>query len=288
MKTPALISRYFRIATSGPTVDKREISADDLIDMAANYDADEYTASINIEHIRGISPWSAFGSLGTVAALKTKKDAKGRTQLLAQVIPTPYMIQLKDAGQKLFSSMEIQPDFAGSGKPYLVGLAVTDTPASLGVEAMQFSAKQKDGPAVDDRFRNNLFTSHLEIKGFKMKTKETSQTPVKTPAEIAAEGGAPTNELSFADKFKARFAKKETTDSENFGAIETAMLELADKFTSLETEHGALVKKFEASEAANKAQGEEITKLSAALDGMPEGGARPEATPAEGENQTDC
>src|SRR3546814_16550343 len=53
---------------------------------------------------------------------------------------------------KLFTSCEIHPDFAGEGKAYLVGLAVTDMPASLGTEPLKFAALS----------RPNLFTTAHE------------------------------------------------------------------------------------------------------------------------------
>ncbi|WP_186791292.1 GPO family capsid scaffolding protein, partial [Salmonella enterica] len=43
-------------------------------------------------------------------------------------------------------SMEIQPNFGNSGKCYLVGLAVTDDPASLGTEYLEFCRKAKHNP----------------------------------------------------------------------------------------------------------------------------------------------
>jgi hypothetical protein len=45
------------------------------------------------------------------------------------------------AGQKVYTSMEIRPNFANSGKCYLVGLAVTDDPASLGTEYLEFCSR---------------------------------------------------------------------------------------------------------------------------------------------------
>lgn len=48
---------------------------------------------------------------------------------------------LNDQGQKLFTSIEIWPNFAGSGKSYLTGLAVTDTPSSLGTQELYFSRR---------------------------------------------------------------------------------------------------------------------------------------------------
>jgi len=42
--------------------------------------------------------------------------------------------------KKLFTSREINPKFADTGKAYLLGLAATDDPASLGTEMLTFSA----------------------------------------------------------------------------------------------------------------------------------------------------
>lgn len=50
------------------------------------------------------------------------------------------------AGQKVYTSMEIRPNFANSGKCYLVGLAVTDDPASLGTEYLEFCSRATQNP----------------------------------------------------------------------------------------------------------------------------------------------
>ncbi|PNB14442.1 GPO family capsid scaffolding protein, partial [Pseudomonas sp. DP16D-E2] len=47
--------------------------------------------------------------------------------------------------QKLFTSIEIQPEFADTGKPYLRGLAITDDPASLGTQPLHFSRRAETG-----------------------------------------------------------------------------------------------------------------------------------------------
>ncbi|MFP3534503.1 GPO family capsid scaffolding protein, partial [Burkholderia sp. SIMBA_042] len=44
-----------------------------------------------------------------------------------------------------FTSVEIQPNFADTGKPYLRGMAVTDDPASLGTEALHFCRRAAAG-----------------------------------------------------------------------------------------------------------------------------------------------
>lgn len=48
------------------------------------------------------------------------------------------------AGQKVYTSMEIRPNFSNSGKCYLIGLAVTDDPASLGTEYRILQPRQPE------------------------------------------------------------------------------------------------------------------------------------------------
>lgn len=50
------------------------------------------------------------------------------------------------AGQKVYTSMEIRPNFSNTGKCYLIGLAVTDDPASLGTEYLEFCSRAVQNP----------------------------------------------------------------------------------------------------------------------------------------------
>lgn len=137
---PQLVTDWKSIATEGNTVDGRKISGEDLESMAAEYDPDEYTALIWYEHYR------FFGNFGKVVALKTETDKKDRTALFAQIQPNARLLELNKEEQKLFTSIEINPDFASTGKPGLFGLAITDTPASVGTSELRFSRRtHKDG-----------------------------------------------------------------------------------------------------------------------------------------------
>jgi hypothetical protein len=126
-------SRWFKVATAGPTVDRREIKEQWLIDMAETYDEFEYTASIFEDHIT----WA--GNYGRVTAVKKGKDEKGRVCLFVKVIPNKRLLKLNEADQKLFTSIQVAENFLGSGKAYLTHLAITDTPASVGTERLSFS-----------------------------------------------------------------------------------------------------------------------------------------------------
>ena len=133
----SLVSYWKRVATSGPTVDGREILPQELRDIAETYAPSKYTAVIWCEHER----WS--GSHGTVFAVRLVEEADdlepGQIALEAQLKPNQKLLWLNDQGEKLFSSIEIWPNFAGTGKAYLTGLAVTDQPASLGTQELYFS-----------------------------------------------------------------------------------------------------------------------------------------------------
>jgi len=135
----SLVSFWKRVATSGTTADGREILPQELRDIAETYNPAKYTAVIWCEHDR----W--FGSHGTVFAVRLVEDAEGlepgQVALEAQLKPNDKLLCLNDQGEKLFTSIEITPNFASSGKAYLSGLAVTDSPASLGTQELYFSRK---------------------------------------------------------------------------------------------------------------------------------------------------
>lgn len=152
------LSKPFRLATEGATCDGRTISRQDIVDMAATYAPATYTANTNLEHIRGYSPETPFCAYGDVVALSTEdvtlkiggKDVT-RLALMGQVNATDELIALNSKKQKLYPSIEINPNFAASGKAYLQGLAFTDSPASLGTEIMSFAAGQGDANPFNAR-----------------------------------------------------------------------------------------------------------------------------------------
>ncbi|KLV07980.1 capsid scaffolding protein [Photobacterium ganghwense] len=126
------------VATEGATVDGRTITANWINDMAALYSTDEYTALIWPEHFR--SSWAPFEgkNWGTVDEVKAAKF-KGKLRLFAKLTANDYLLEANKDGQKLFTSIEPNPDYKGEGRCYLMGLAVTDSPASTGTARLKFS-----------------------------------------------------------------------------------------------------------------------------------------------------
>ena len=198
----SLVSFWKRVATSGPTVDGRVILPQELRDIAETYSTAKYTASIWSEHER----WP--GSYGTVYAVRLVEESEGlepgQVALEAQLKPNDKLLALNDQGEKLFSSIEILPDFANTGKAYLVGLAVTDSPSSLGTQELYFSRKtgqpvhfaasvplgslREEEPQGDMAKLFSMFTGLFKRFGLEESTTEVSPqttTETKTPMDEA-------------------------------------------------------------------------------------------------------
>lgn len=158
----SLVSHWKRVAVSGPTADGREITVQELRDCADTYKPSRYTAVIWSEHER----WP--GSHGTVFSTRLLDEnddpelEPGQVALEAQLKPNDKLLSLNDQGEKLFSSVEITPNFANSGRFYLTGLAVTDSPASLGTQELYFSRGRRN------RYhKSSYFCSAVELGGLR-------------------------------------------------------------------------------------------------------------------------
>ncbi len=160
-------SKFFRVAVEGDTTDKREISRSDIEQMAASFNQQTYGARVWLEHMRGYLPDSPFRAYGDVVAVKAEEitdgDLKGKLALFAQIDPTADLVAMNKSRQKIYTSIELQPNFPATNGSYLVGLAVTDSPASLGTEMLAFSANAQVNPlAARKQSPENMFTAAAE------------------------------------------------------------------------------------------------------------------------------
>lgn len=209
-------SKFFRVAVEGATTDGRKIERTWLSEIASNYDPAKYGARIFMEHIRGFNPANGFRCFGDVVAVKTETvtiDGQKRLALFAQIEPTAEMVALTKAKQKIYSSIEVNPDFAGGGQAYLVGLGITDSPASLGTEVLAFAAEHPDANPFTGRKQasDNLFSAaepvELELEP------ETTDTPPAGP--------------SLLDRVSGMFKSKSTSDDARFSDVHQAVEQIA-------------------------------------------------------------
>lgn len=243
-------SKMFRIGVEGATTDGRTIERSWLEEMAASYSPNTYGARINVEHIKGLSPDSQFGAYGDVLALKTDEveiNGEKKLALFAQIQPNEALLALNKKGQKIYTSMEIQPKFANTGKAYLVGLAVTDSPASLGTEALEFSA-QHGTLTSRKQDKDNLFTA---AEPAELEFEEIDDTPSKVAglfkkvSELLGKGKQTEEQFGELAETLEAIAKHSADQAEALAAEQTARKGLETKLVKLETEFADLIKKLE-------------------------------------------
>lgn len=141
-------TKPYLLATAGSTVDGRNIDDKMLEEMASSYNPKTYGARLNIEHIRGISgdkPFRAYGDVLELSTSEVEVDFNGKKEkrlgLYGTFDVTDDAKALNDAGQKVYPSIEIEPNFGGKGFAYLMGCALTDSPASIATDRLQFNRR---------------------------------------------------------------------------------------------------------------------------------------------------
>jgi hypothetical protein len=218
-------------ATEGATVDGRTITKEWIQQMAASYSTDEYTALIWPEHFR--SSWAPFDgkNWGTVDEVKAANQG-GKLRLFVKLTANDYLLAANKDGQKLFMSIEPNIDYKGTGKAYLQGIAVTDSPASTGTTRLKFSVGEKEFDHEVSQLEELLSTDFI---------KEQNQQNTATEKGLFA---AISTAISDAIKnFKTPDPATVTTEEEpmtkeqfealmnKVGGVETKVLELETKFS---------------------------------------------------------
>ncbi|HEH9401937.1 TPA: GPO family capsid scaffolding protein [Aeromonas sobria] len=211
-------AKFKRVAVAGQTTDGRTIAPEWLTQAAKNYNHEKYGARVNLEHFRSIYPDSAFRAYGDVRSVYAEEveiDGEKKMALFAEIDPTEDLIKLTKARQKVYTSIELDLDFAGTGEAYLVGLAVTDSPASLGTEYLQFCA----GAGVNS-----------PLAARKQKQENLFSCAIETEIEFTEEGD---KGPSLLEKVKGMFTRRDQASGEQFTDVHQAVEAVATEVTSL-------------------------------------------------------
>ena len=271
-------SKWFRIAVAGDTTDGREIQSEWIKQMAENYDPNVYGARINVEHIRGVLPDSVFGAYGDVIALKTEKvtiNGEEKDALFAQIEPTESLIAINKKKQKVYTSIEVDENFAKTGSAYLIGLAVTDSPASLGTEMLQFAAGAQVNPLNDRKQRpENLFSAATEVS--------IEFEEVKTQRSYSA------GLLDTVKKLFTKQKKAEQKSAESFSEQEQAILEIATETSKQGEAVSDLEEKYSSLNTAHEQLQQDFNELKTKLDSEPDNEPRPKSANSKFTEEVDC
>lgn len=254
------ISPWYCIAVSGETRDGRVIKPEWLIDADQTYDADNAEALLWYDHSRWYDPG------GAVYRTKHEKASDGSVKLFAQLQPSAALMQQSAQTEVPFRfSVELRP--RSDGKMYLDGLAYTHSPASIGVDRMQFSQAKPDVQVTDfvevpklefserrPSFWNRLFSNSRQPPEL-----ANAPPPAPTITKIPTEEDTMTPE-QFA--VLQQVNQKLEAQAAEFKTIKDEITELKNKqieFSKLETK---LDEQFKKQDDANKEIGSTLDEFS--------------------------
>ncbi len=274
-------SKFFRVATEGATTDGREIQRSWIEQMAKNFNRAKYGARVWLEHMRGMLPESSFAALGDVLAVEARTVEDGKLALFAQIEALPALVAMNKAKQKIYTSIEVDPNFAKTGEAYLTGLAVTDSPASLGTEVLKFAAENPDASPYKGKKHSEgaLFTAAVETDLGLEGDAESIATMLISKFSDALKGLSGTASPKNTPETTETFAVKTL---EVLGAASAAIQQQGKELATTTAAHEKLQGEFTTLQTEFKALTEKLSKQ----DGG--GTQRPEATGTEGALKADC
>jgi hypothetical protein len=275
-------SKPFVIATEGQTTDGRNISREWLAQMAKNYKPEIFTAVVNLEHILSLlpdSPFSAYGKVKTLATRETEIFGQKRLQLTATVEAHDAAVKIQQEGKKCFASMEVVPNFTGRGEAYLTGLALTDTPASLGTEPMRFSA-------ISSGKKEDIYAFAGETELDFKDTHDDEDAQAGRSNESAPPSGS-----ALLEKVKELLGMK-SRDAQGFSdlahAIETLALSQKELLNRQSAQQSSSTRENAELQTKIKTLANDLTSLKTQLAATESGTKRPSANGGAGLTQTDC
>ena len=184
--------------------------------MADTFDPRVYGCRINLEHIKSLWPDGPFKRYGDVTEVKAEiisddSALNGKKALFARIAPLDELVSMVRAGQKVYTSMEIRPNFSNTGKCYLIGLAVTDDPASLGTEYLEFCSRAAQNPLAGKKDQpGDLFS-------------------VASLAELEFEYVPDSMLNSLTDKVKSIFSRKQVSDDARLADVHEAVTAVSEQ-----------------------------------------------------------
>ena len=217
-------------ATEGATVDGRIISKEWINQMAASYSVDEYTALIWPEHFRSSWGPSEGKNWGTVDEVKAAKQG-GKLRLFVKVTANDYLLNANKDGQKLFMSIEPNPDYKSEGRCYLQGLAVTDSPASSGTSRLKFSIGDNE---ADHEYSQLETLQHSDFITTNSEPTTPNSKQAKAQSLMAQLFSLFSSDQQPADQ-QEPLTEEEPMNKEQFDALMGKVEGLDTKVTDLET-----------------------------------------------------
>jgi hypothetical protein len=260
-----LLTSWLVIVTQGETVDGRDMTEQKLKDMAETYSRAYYEGVINFEH------WDSY--LGYIAEVKycEHPELEGKFCLMARLTPNSDFLYYTERGFGNYLSIEWVDDFQGTGKTYLVGLALLESyPGSIGTSKVnilsarifQGNIQNKDvriGPAEKVGILGLDKQKHLPLFERSGALSAGAQTSNPEPTPVTTEIDMTKEEL------KAEFDKRDQTLAASFKGILQAYDQEKKDQAAKEAEENEKDEEIQTLKTNAEAQDKKINKLSSAL-----------------------
>lgn len=238
------------VATEGDTVDKRVLERQWLIDAAETYNPELYGALIWPEHEKD------FGNFGEVLCAMWQEDESGLVKLYVQLRPNAFLLEANSRDQLIYFSVELTEDgnWRGTGRSYLEGLAVTDTPASVGTTRLRFKKRgnhkpgyyacrvSRNGIKQDNAMKKTHWQSWFNIKPKKFEEEEIvpeeaapeDKLQVLAEALNSLESRVAAIEAQLTETQEDVDTVKEVVDTEDFAALRDNLPAIVKNFSKLD------------------------------------------------------
>lgn len=188
-----MLSKWITICSAGKTVDGREVPEKWLLEVEKSYDPEQRTAVINLIHTGDLSgliasvwfnmPDVQGSNFGVVRKVKTERNKKNVLVLKAVIDANENFMLLHSKGQAIFFSAEIAPEHKNNGA-YLVGLAMTDTPACDYTEVAKFNTSGETTQLISSGYSIQCQTppnnTNQTLEGQDMPLSEQDLEKIKT------------------------------------------------------------------------------------------------------------
>lgn len=167
------------------------------------------------------------------------------------------------AKQKIYTSIEVNPSFADTGEAYMTGLAVTDSPASLGTEVLNFAAQNPQASPFAGRKENAaiLFSEAVEADLHFEDSDDTENSAGKFSETLKNLLGkfkkkGQTDDARFEEVLAGfeQFAQLAENQSAAHDALAKDHAKLAKDFAALQSKHDELAKALENTPSGNHTQ----------------------------------
>ena len=160
--------------------------------------------------------------------------------LYAEIDPTNDLVAMSKQRQKVYFSMEFDPQFKETGGAYFVGLAMTDSPAALGSSIIKFAIEEGDNSPLAHR-KSKTSNRIVEANEVHLSFDEPKPSVLDAVKALFNKQGkqqeTSTTETNAAIQLVAQKVSELEAKPDRADALATKLTALENDFNTLKSQH---------------------------------------------------